>query len=122
MAAKILVVDDEPEILSLTKIILEKGGYEVFTASDSVECFKRLKEVRPDLILLDVMMPGDDGWATCKKIKDGKTTKGIPVAIFTVRTSENSIEKSQAYAQADAHIKKPFEMKKLLETVKRLLK
>ncbi len=122
MAAKILVVDDEPEILNLTKIMLEKDGYEVFTASDSVECFERLKEVRPDLILLDVMMPGDDGWSTCKKIKDDKTTKDIPVAMFTVRTSDNAIERSQEYAQADAHIKKPFEMKKLLETVKELLK
>jgi CheY-like chemotaxis protein len=119
--AKILVVDDEPEIVVLTKIMLEREGYKVTVAKNSDECFESLKEEKPDLILMDVMMPGDDGWETCRKIKEDEKTRGVLVAMFTVRTSDDSIEKSYAYAQADAHINKPFDRIKLVETVRSLL-
>lgn len=119
--AKILVVDDEPEIIYLTKMILEKEGHEVVAANDSDECFEKLKAETPDLILLDIMMPGDDGWVTCRKIKGDEKTRNIPVAMFTVRSSEDSVEKSLKYAHADAQINKPFDRKELVDTVKRLL-
>ena len=119
--AKILLVDDEPEIVVLTKMMLEKAGYEVNVAKDSAECFERLKEEKPDLILMDIMMPGDDGWVTCRKIKENEKTKDVLVAMFTVRSSEDSVEKSFKYSHADAHINKPFQMKELLDTVKGLL-
>ncbi len=118
---KILIVDDEPEIVRMTGMMLEKVGYEMVGANDSTECFERLKEERPDLILMDVMMPGDDGWVTCKKIKENEKTKDIPVAMFTVRSSEDSVERSFKYSHADAHINKPFQMKELLDTVKGIL-
>ncbi|MEE9474223.1 MAG: response regulator [Candidatus Hydrothermarchaeaceae archaeon] len=119
--AKILLVDDEPEIAHLTGLMLGKVGYEMVAAEDSVECFERLKEGTPDLILMDIMMPGDDGWVTCKKIKEDEKTKDIPVAMFTVRTSDDSVKKSFEYAHADAHINKPFHMEEFLNTVKGLL-
>ena len=119
--ARILLVDDEPEIVVLTKMMLEKDGHEVVVARDSEECFEKLKAEKPDLILMDIMMPGDDGWIACKKIKEDRKTQDIPVAMFTVRTSENSVEKSLEYAHADAHINKPFEMKELLDTIRWLL-
>lgn len=119
--AKILVVDDEPEIVVLTKIMLEKDGHKVTVAKDSVGCFERVKEEKPDLIILDVMMPGDDGWEVCRKIKESEKTSDVLVAMFTVRTSEDSIEKSYKYAHADAHINKPFDRTKLVETVRNLL-
>jgi CheY-like chemotaxis protein len=119
--ANILVVDDEPEIVVLTKIMLEKEGHVVTVARDSKECFKRLKEKKPDIILLDIMMPGDDGWDACKKIKEDRETSDIPVAMFTVRTSDDSVERSYGYAHADAHINKPFDRKELLKIVKNLL-
>ena len=118
---KILVVDDEPEIVVLTKIMLEKEGHKVLVAKNSDECFKKLKEEKPDLILLDIMMPGDDGWDACKKIKEDKETRDIPVAMFTVRSSEDSVEKSLEYANADAHINKPFDRLELLEIVRDML-
>jgi CheY-like chemotaxis protein len=118
---KILVVDDEPEILLLVKLMLEKNGYEVIEARNGTECLEKLGE-RPDLVVLDVMMPGDDGWEVCRKIKSDEKTKDIPVILLTVRTSEKSRRKSMEYAGADAHINKPFEMAELLETVRRLLK
>ncbi len=118
---KILVVDDEPEIVVLTKIMLEKEGHKVTVAKDSAECFERLKKEKPDLILLDIMMPGDDGWDACKKIKEDRETHDIPVAMFTVRASDNSVEKSYKYAHADVHINKPFDRKELLDIVRGLL-
>lgn len=120
--AKILVVDDEPEIVVLTKIILEKEGFEVTVAKDSGECFERIKEEKPDLILLDIMMPGDDGWEVCKKIKTDEKTRDVIVAMFTVRTSDDSVEKSYKYALADAHINKPFDKTEFVATLRSLLK
>jgi len=119
--AKILLVDDEPEIGFLTKMILEKEGHDVVVAKDSADCFKKLETAAPDLILLDVMMPGDDGWVVCRKIKTEEKTKHIPVAMFTVRTSEDSVDKSFEYARADAHINKPFDRKELVDTIEGLL-
>ena len=119
--ANILVVDDEPEIVVLTKIMLEKEGHKVTVAKDSAECFGRLKKEKPDLILLDIMMPGDDGWEACRKIKEDKETHDIPVVMFTVRTSDDSVDKSYKYARADAHINKPFARKELLDIIRGLL-
>ena len=120
--ARILLVDDDPEIRSLTRRILENNGYKVSVVVDGKECIDVLEKDRPDLILLDVMMPGLDGWEVCMKIKGSAKTRDIPVVMFTVRTSEDSVEKSLNYAMADAQINKPFKMKKLLDTVDRLLK
>ena len=118
--ARILLVDDEPEIVVLTKIILEKEGHKVRVAKNSTNCFEKLKVETPDLIILDVMMPGDNGWTVCKKIKEDKKTQDIPVAMFTVRTSDDSVEKSYE-SGANAHINKPFDRKDFLHTVRSLL-
>ena len=92
---KVLIVDDEPEILFLTKTMLEGRGHEVTLAKNSAECFEKLKEIRPDLILLDIMMPGgDNGWETCEKIKEDEKTQDIPLAMFSVRSSDDSVERS----------------------------
>ncbi len=119
--AKILLVDDEPEIVYLTRMMLEKEGHEMLVATDSAECFEILKEEKPDLILMDIMMPGDDGWETCKKIKEDEKTKDIPVAMFTVRSSEDSVKKSFRYSRADTQINKPFKREDVLDKIKGLL-
>ncbi len=84
------------------------------------ECLKRLKKEKPDLILLDVTMPGEDGWEILKEIKKDEKTKDIPVAMFRVRTSDDSVKKSLE-SGADAHINKPFDVEDLLNTVESLL-
>jgi CheY-like chemotaxis protein len=119
--ARILVVDDEPNILTLTKTMLEREGHEVELAKNSAECFEKIREKRPDLILLDIMMPGDDGWEVCRKIKEDEKTSNIPVAMFTVRASEDSIEKSYECG-ADHHINKPFAREELLDAVENLVR
>jgi two-component system phosphate regulon response regulator PhoB len=119
--ARILLVDDEPDIRVLTRMMLEKGGHSVIEAEDDKEGLRLLEKEKPDLILLDVMMPGIKGWKTCLKIKADKNTRHIPVIMFTIRTSEDSVKKSYECG-ADAHINKPFDMEELLETVGRVLK
>ena len=77
--SKIMFVDDELDVLDMTEQILLKEGHEVIIASNGTECLEILKNEKPDLILLDVMMPKIDGWTVCKKIKTNKETKDIPV-------------------------------------------
>jgi CheY-like chemotaxis protein len=120
--AKILVVDDEPEIIMLTKKILEKEGHKVVTTRNGLECLELLKGNRPDLILLDIMMPEVNGWEVCRTIKSNHETWDIPIVMFTVRTSEDSVEKSLEYAHADAQIGKPFKVEELIETVEKLVR
>jgi CheY-like chemotaxis protein len=119
--ARILLVDDEPELRIITRMMLEKAGYEVVEASNGEEGLRILANFKPDLILLDVMMPGMGGWKVCEKIKADEKLKHIPVVMFTVRTSEEDIEHSRECG-AEAHINKPFEKQELLATIERLLR
>lgn len=116
-----MVVDDEPDIRYLLRKMLEKEGYEVTEARDGRECLEKLKKERPDLILLDIMMPGMFGWEVSKRIKEDEMTKSIPVAMLTVRTSEEDKVKSLEESLADWHISKPMDREKLMETIKWLL-
>jgi CheY-like chemotaxis protein len=120
--AKILIVDDEPDLIFLSKKMLEIEGHAVTGAKNSEEGFRKIRKERPDIILMDVMMPDDDGWEACKKIKESDETSDIPVVMFTVRSSEDSVERSLKYANADAQINKPFDKKDLLNTIENLLK
>ncbi len=118
--AKILLVDDEPEIRYIARRMLEKAGHEVSEACDGEECLQKLKAEKPDLILLDVMMPGLKGWEVCRRIKAEDRTRSIPVVMFTVRTSEEDLEESRKCG-AEGHINKPFEREELLRVVNRVL-
>jgi DNA-binding response OmpR family regulator len=119
--AKILLIDDEPEIVFVTRKLLQRESHKVSVAKDGREGLKILENDPPDLVLLDVMLPGEDGWEICKKIKGDEKTKNIPIAMFTVRVSENSVQKSMEYALADAQINKPFELEDLLKVINDLL-
>lgn len=119
--AKILLVDDEPEIVFLTKQVLTTNGHEVLVAANGSECMKMLESNLPELILLDIMMPGLNGWEIGKEIKNNPGTKDIPIVTFTVRSSADSVEKSLSYANAAAQINKPFKIEELLEVVDRVL-
>jgi two-component system alkaline phosphatase synthesis response regulator PhoP len=120
--AKILVVDDEPDIVYVVREMLRRRGYKVVGANSGEEALRKVRTEKPDLILLDIMMPGIDGWETCKRIKEGKDTKDILVAMLTVMDSEMNKEKSFQFSGADAHITKPLIEDKILSTVEWLLK
>ncbi len=119
---KVLIVDDSQLILKITRSILEKAGYSVLDASDGAECFEVLAKEKPDLILLDVNMPGMDGCDLCTKIKRNETTSDILVVMFTTSSTDWDVRKSFEYGGADAHINKPFEKEELVNLVKNLLK
>lgn len=120
--SKIMVVDDEPDAIFILKTLLSREGYEVIAAQDGEECLQKLGEVKPDLILLDVMMPDIDGWEVSKRVKENQSTSSIIVLILSVRGSEEDKKRSFEYAHADGHLTKPIDSKEIISTVKAFLK
>ena len=123
--AKILVVDDELQMLELVKARLESHGYQVVTAADGAEGLRQAESEIPDLILLDIIMPGLDGYSVLQKLKSAENTKDIPVIIFTgVSESVSGSDKPSLGLMLGAvdHIVKPFDSANLLKTIKKHIK
>ncbi len=118
---RILIVDDEEDVTSLLAKILRKEGFEVDEAYSGEDAFERVKTNRPDLILLDVMMPGMDGWEVCKRLKSNLSSADITVAMLTVKSGYKDMIKSLKEANADWHISKPIKRDKFIKTVKWLI-
>jgi DNA-binding response OmpR family regulator len=117
---KILVVDDDPEIVTMLSLRLGKRGYEVKTASDGAKALELAKRERPDLILLDVMMPGKSGWEVARALKGDPSTEKIKIVMVTA-IGEAMNEMTSPIYGADAHIDKPFEFDELEKIVSGLL-
>lgn len=116
---KIMTVDDEPDIRFMIRRILEKAGYEVTEAGSGEECLEKLKKERPDLILLDVMMTGLNGWETLKKIRAKEEWKSIPVAMVTVKSLLPEMQsRSMDIEELVDYVEKPFTREALLNRVK----
>jgi len=115
-----MVVDDEPDTVDLIKLVLETEGFEVISAYSGKECLEKLKIEKPSMILLDLMMPGMDGWEVFHEIK--KEYEDIPVAILTV--SDRDIDKMLGLhvLKADDYITKPFGRQELINRVRKLIK
>lgn len=121
MQKKIMIVDDETNIRFVLRKMLEKDGYEVIEARNGKEGLELLARERPDLILLDVMMPVMDGWETCAKIKNNERTRDITISMLTVKKSHEDKISSLEESLADWHISKPIDRGVLTSTVKWLL-
>lgn len=117
---KILVVDDEPDIINLLKLVLEAEEYQIVPALSGEEALRLTEIEAPDLILLDLMMPGKSGLETCRYLKSHLRTRNIPVIIFSALGREVD-KKLTAEAGATAHLTKPFNNVELLGEVKRCL-
>ncbi len=120
MAQRILIADDDDDILDAIKINLELEGYEVFLAHDGDEALEQAQRVRPDLILLDVVMPGPDGFDVCRGLKADARTSETPVIFLTAKGATRD-EAVGLIAGADDYVVKPFEPADLLTRVKRVL-
>jgi two-component system, OmpR family, alkaline phosphatase synthesis response regulator PhoP len=120
MPKRILVVDDEADIIRLLKYNLEKEGFEVLTASDGVKALERAVE-QPDLIVLDVMMPRMDGWEVVRQLKRNAKTAAIPVLFLTAKATEVD-EVLGLELGADDYVVKPISPRKLVARVNSLLR
>jgi len=117
----IMVVDDEPDIRFVIRKMLEKEGFSIIEADSGEQAMELLKDTVPDLILLDVMMPGLNGWETCAEIKASEDLQHVPVVMLTAKTSEEDKVKAFEKCGANWHISKPLERTKFIDTVKWLL-
>ncbi|MGE5276339.1 MAG: EAL domain-containing protein [Acidobacteriota bacterium] len=117
---KILVVDDDDDILLIVQTILGGAGYVAHTARNGREGIEMALELRPDLILLDVMMPELSGWEVCTTLKNAPETRQVPIAMLTVKNEIRDLITGMQ-AGADEYITKPFTRRKLLATVQKLL-
>jgi two-component system alkaline phosphatase synthesis response regulator PhoP len=122
---KILVVDDEPDVVDMLRMMLENASYEVVSAYDGKEGIEKAKEEKPDAIVLDLMMPGMDGFEACKEMKNDPELKAIPVLVLTAISRHFSDTK---YARnlglglvSDDYIDKPVDPKLLLSRIAGLL-
>ncbi len=117
---KILIIDDEPQIVLLSVRRLTANGYAVVTASSGEQGLKKARKEMPDLILLDQVMPGMDGWGVLDRLKKDPLTKHIPVLMFTADVKKVKVGEAQMRGAVDC-LFKPFSSEELLAKVKEVL-
>jgi CheY-like chemotaxis protein len=128
VAKRVLIVDDDPDFVETTKIILEANGYETMTASSGEQALERVGRRKPDIILLDVMMrtKGDGVW-TSQKLKGDERVRGVPVLMITAVNREPDVgihldpTQDGDYLPVDGFLEKPVEPEKLLAEIARLV-
>jgi two-component system alkaline phosphatase synthesis response regulator PhoP len=120
MAKKILIADDEPNIVISLEFLMQRNGYDVKTAGDGEAALRLVTEFRPDLILLDIMLPLKSGYEVCQKIRENPDVSAMKIVMITAKGRDIEVAKGLALG-ADAYITKPFSTQDLLDQVKRLL-
>jgi CheY-like chemotaxis protein len=118
--ASILVVDDDPEIVTMLSTRLGKRGYQVATASDGNKAIEMAKKSKPNIVLLDVMMPGKSGWEVARALKQDPETQDVKIVMVSA-IGEKTNEITAPIYGADAHVDKPFEFEHLERVIARLL-
>ena len=119
MAVKILVCDDERHIVRLIQVNLERQGYQVTTAFDGKEGLEKIRSEKPDLVVLDVMMPYMDGFEVLKTIRREPETESLPVIMLTAKAQDKDVFEGYHYG-ADMYLTKPFNPMELVTFVKRI--
>ena len=120
MTKRVLVVDDQPELRKLITMTLQMGDYEVEEAEDATQGYEKVKSFRPDILLFDVMMPGEmDGYQLCEKLKNDSNYPDLAVILLTARGQASDIEQGEK-AGADRYLVKPFSPLQLVQAVREL--
>lgn len=123
---KILLVDDDPDFVEAVRVIVESGGYQVKVAYDGKEGLEAVEEEKPDLIVLDVMMPVMNGHEACARLKGNKETANIPIILLTAVadrvTTSTYTHRDMLESEAEDYMPKPVEPAELLELIKSWLK
>jgi DNA-binding response OmpR family regulator len=120
MGRRILIADDEPNIVISLEFLMQRNGYEVMTASDGEQALSLLNDFRPDLILLDIMLPLRNGFEVCQRIRESAAWKHTKIVMLTAKGREVEVTKGLALG-ADVYITKPFATRELLASVRQLL-
>lgn len=117
---KVVYIEDEPEMVDLVRLILQRKSIDVFAASGGKQGLLKIREIIPDLILLDLMMPDMDGWEILRQIKEGETTSKIPVIVISAK--DQIVDKALGHqvTNVDDYIVKPFNSQQLLDSIERL--
>lgn len=117
----VLVVDDEEDILELVQYNLEKSGFQVTTAENGAEAVERARALLPDLVVLDLMLPGLDGFEVCSLLKNDTKTRHIPIVMLTAKGGESDVVRGLEQG-ADDYVSKPFSPKVLVARIKAVLR
>lgn len=119
MAQHVLIVDDEPNIVLSLEFLLSRSGFTVATAGDGEGALAAARERRPDVVLLDIMLPGMDGYELCQAFREQPDMQDVPILMLTARGREVDREKGLSLG-ADDYIVKPFSTREVVERVRRL--
>jgi two-component system, OmpR family, alkaline phosphatase synthesis response regulator PhoP len=120
VSASILVADDEPNIVLSLEFLLKQAGFRVRTVSDGEAALAAIAQEPPDLVLLDVMIPGRDGYAVCQEIRGNPAWRDMRIIMLTARGGEIQREKGLSLG-ADEYVTKPFSTRELVERIRRML-
>jgi DNA-binding response OmpR family regulator len=120
-APRVVCIEDSPETLELVRLILKKEGYEVTTTSGGREGLQAIAQVKPDIVLLDLMMPDMDGWEVYQTMKADENMKEIPVIIITAKSQSIDKVLGLHIAKVDDYITKPFSPTELVASIKKAL-
>ena len=116
---KVLIVDDEPNILTALEFLFRRSGYDVRLASNGVEALEQVETYRPDVVLLDIMMPVKNGYEVCQNVRERPHLAGMKIVMLSAKGSEAEINKGMSLG-ADRYVTKPFSSKDLLATIDQL--
>lgn len=120
MSHKILIADDEPNIVISLEFLMKKEGFQVAIANDGEEALAKVDSFKPDLLLLDVMMPRKSGFEVCEALRADPSRAGLRIVMLTAKGRQTEVAKGLALG-ADAYITKPFSTKDLVAKVKSML-
>jgi DNA-binding response OmpR family regulator len=120
MASRILIVDDEPNIILALEFLMRREGFEVAVAEDGERALQAMAEHRPDLVILDVMLPRLNGFEVCQRLRAQPAWRDVPVLMLTAKGHEAEMKKGLALG-ADAYMTKPFSTRDLVAEIRRLL-
>ena len=120
--ARILSIEDDPEMRGLLQLIFERQGHHVVGVKKGEFGLELLKSLRPDILLLDLMLPDVDGWELYRELKEDKELAQVPVVIVSARNEEDDAQDGYRVVGNDRFVEKPFEVKELIEVVNHILK
>lgn len=118
---KVVCVEDEPGVIDLIRLILDRRGWEVSGALSGPEGLDLIRQQRPDVVLLDLMLPGMGGWAVYQHMKADEATRDIPVIVVTAKVEGIDEVLAKYIAKVDDYVKKPFSPQELLDSIDRVL-